>query len=261
MTAPREQLRRTFDEVAELYDRARPAYPAELYDDLARIAGLAPGARVLEIGCGTGQATRDLARRGYAITCIELGKSLAAVARRRLAEFGRVEVVTSSFEDWEPRGAPFDLVFAATSWHWLDPDVRYVKAAEVLAPGSVLGLVTTGHVLPEGADPFFAEVQEVYEEVGEGRMEPLRPEDFSDDRADIEASELFGDVQVCRYLTDVAYTADEYIALLETFSGHRVMEPAARERLYRGVRRLIGARPDRVARKHYLFVLHVAHKL
>ncbi|MGW5068775.1 class I SAM-dependent methyltransferase [Streptomyces cyaneofuscatus] len=67
----RAQLARIFDEDAELYDRARPGYPPALYDDLAELAGARPGSRVLEVGCGTGQATVPLAARGCPIIAVE----------------------------------------------------------------------------------------------------------------------------------------------------------------------------------------------
>jgi 2-polyprenyl-3-methyl-5-hydroxy-6-metoxy-1,4-benzoquinol methylase len=107
--ADRESLKRIFDQDAELYDRARPGYPERLFDDLFALAALERGAAVLEIGCGTGQATRELARRGCRIVCVELGKRLAAVARRNLAHFPQVDVVTSAFETWAPHGAVFDM--------------------------------------------------------------------------------------------------------------------------------------------------------
>jgi len=102
VSSDRERLRSTFDEVPELYDRARPGYPAALFDDLIRDASLRPGSRVVEIGPGTGQATRALAERGLAVTAVELGPGLAAVARRNLAGFPGVEVVTADLETWEP---------------------------------------------------------------------------------------------------------------------------------------------------------------
>ena len=91
----REQ-RFTFDEVAELYDRHRPGYPEALFEDLVALSGLAPAGRILEIGAGTGQATRPLARRGFRVLCLEPGAALARVARRKLAEFPRVEVLETN---------------------------------------------------------------------------------------------------------------------------------------------------------------------
>jgi SAM-dependent methyltransferase len=103
----RALLRAIFDEAAELYDRARPGYPAALFDDLAELTPLRPGSRVLEIGPGTGQATLPLAERGYQVVAVELGADLAAVARRKLAGFPNVEVVTAAFEDWPLPAEPW----------------------------------------------------------------------------------------------------------------------------------------------------------
>src|SRR5437879_953205 len=113
-------LRSIFDEAAELYDQARPSYPTALFDDLAELACIGPGCRVLEIGCGTGLATRALAQRGSEIVCVELGASLAAVARRKLARFEKVHVEVAAFESWPLPDEPFDTVFAATAFHWID---------------------------------------------------------------------------------------------------------------------------------------------
>jgi SAM-dependent methyltransferase len=91
--APYEGLPTTFDTVAELYERARPGYPAELFDELAALIGGGTGdVRVLEIGPGTGQATRGLLARGWRVVALEPGAELAAVARRVLAGIGDLEM-------------------------------------------------------------------------------------------------------------------------------------------------------------------------
>src|SRR5690348_8212499 len=115
MTIDRRAMRQNFDAGALFYDAARPGYPPALFDDLVALAGLPPGGRILEIGCGTGQATVPLARRGYRILAVELGAQLAAVARRNLAAYPRAEVVVGDFETWPIEAEAFDLAIAATS--------------------------------------------------------------------------------------------------------------------------------------------------
>src|SRR5258708_29080270 len=115
----RERLRQTFDAAAARYDRVRPEYPGALYDDLVTLAGLTPGDHLLEVGCATGKATRPLARRGYRITCVELGAELAAVARQNLAGFD-VEGVRAPFEEWRAP-QPFGLVRRAPASPLLHP--------------------------------------------------------------------------------------------------------------------------------------------
>ena len=144
--ADRVRLRGWFNQAAELYDRARPGYLPALFDELAGVAGVGPGCRVLEIGCGTGQATVPLAERDCRIVAVELGAAMAAVARRNLARFPAVEVAVAAFQDWPLPPEPFDVVVAATAWHWLDPAVRVAKAAAALRPGGTLATVATHHV-------------------------------------------------------------------------------------------------------------------
>ena len=102
MDGDRELLRATFDFASRIYDLARPGYPDELFDDLARLAKLRPAARLLEVGSGTGKATIPLARRGYQITGLEIGANLAERARQNLAGFADVQILRSAFESWRP---------------------------------------------------------------------------------------------------------------------------------------------------------------
>src|SRR5437763_9448116 len=104
----RTDLRHTFADAAELYDRMRPRYPALLFTDLAVTAGLTAGSRVLEIGCGTGQATVSLAKMGYDIVAVELSGELATLAARNVATFPLVRIVTGTFEEWPLPCASFD---------------------------------------------------------------------------------------------------------------------------------------------------------
>jgi SAM-dependent methyltransferase len=262
MSEPREPLRRTFDSAADLYEAARPSYPTRVFDDLIALAGVEPGDRLLEIGCATGKATRPLLERGFSVVCVEMGRHLAECARRNLAGLP-VEIHVEPFETWAGEPATFDLVYAATAWHWVDPAIRYRKAHQLLRRGRYLAFWSALHALPEGFDPFFTEIQEVYDAIGEshpGEWPLPPPDDLPDDAAEIEASGLFEDVEVRRYLWETTYTADEYIALLNTFSGHIVMEPAKREHLFREIRRRIGQRPDPRVRRHWYAILHVARR-
>ena len=260
----RRHLKTTFNEDAETYDRARPRYPEALFDDLVEMAGLQPESALLEIGCGTGQATLPMAKRGYRIVCVEMGENLAAIARRNLASYPNVSVVTVPFEDWDAGSERFDLVLSAQSWHWLDPEVRYRKAAEVLQPGGSLAIIDVEHAFPKDADRFFFAIQDVYKSIGEDHPDepwpPPLPEDVPDMREEIEATGLFGDVQARRCVWELMYTADEYIDLLNTFSNHIAMEPEKREFLYRNVGERIGARADPRVRRHWLAIVNVARK-
>ncbi len=258
----REALRLTFEEVPELYDRVRPAYPPALFDELVALAGIPDGGRILEIGPGPGKATLPLAQRGLEITGVELGEKLAALGRRNLADFPNVEIVTADFETWEPARAGFDAVVSFTAFHWIDPAVRYEKSARLLRDGGALAIVQTNHVLPEGADPFWIEVEEDYLAVfpEDPAEPPPAPDEVVGLSEEVEASGFFERVEARRFVWDVTYTADNYIGVLETYSGHRMVELELREQLYERMRRRIDARPGREVRKSYLALLTVARR-
>jgi SAM-dependent methyltransferase len=259
----REPLRRTFDSAADLYEAARPSYPEDLFDDLVGLARLERGARLLEIGCATGKATRALLERGYSVVCIELGAQLVEVARRNLAGFP-VEIHHTTFEAWDGEREAFDLVYAATAWHWVDPTIRHRKAHRLLRSGGHLAFWSANHAFPADFDPFFEEIQAVYDAIGEGRegeWPPPTPQQVPDQAAEIEESGLFEDVNVRRYVWEQSYTAEEYIALLNTFSGHISMEPWKRDHLYREIRHRIARRPEGRVRRHWYAILHVARRV
>jgi SAM-dependent methyltransferase len=259
----RERLRATFDSAADRYHQARPGYPAELFEVLVRTAALKPGDRLLEVGCGTGQATLPLAAYDFDITCVELGAELAAAARRNLAAEPAVRVIDANFESWQPAAgqAGFDLVFAATAWHWIDPAVAYRKAWQLLRPGGHLACWSALHVVPDDADQFFAEIQPVYDEIGEslpGGWTFPKPGELPDIGDEAQASGLFEVVLTRQFDWELRYDADGYIALLDTFSGHLAMADWQRHRLYGEIRRRLAARPDGELRRHWGAALLVA---
>jgi len=264
VTTDRDRLRATFDSAAQLYQQARPDYPDALYDELVGLAGLRSGDRLLEIGCATGKATFPLARRGFLITCVEIGTELAAAARRNLAGLPGVKVIEAAFETWRPPGvAAFALVFAATAWHWIDPAVKYQRAWELPRPGGHLAFWAATHVFPAGGDPFFRDIQDVYDEIGEGLPPGTswpKPGKLPDDTAGIEGSGLFEHVAVRQFDWEASYSAEEYIRLLGTFSGHIAMDTWKRDRLYSEIRRRLAERPDGRVRRHWGTVLHVARR-
>lgn len=259
----RLQRAQTFDEIAELYDQGRREPPGWLYETLFSSSGVnAAQGRILEIGCGTGKSTMPLARRGCAVVAVEMGGNLARVARQNLAGFPRVQVVHARFEEWVA-AEPFDLALAITSWHWIDPAVRYQRAAAALKPGGVLALAVSEQAFPAGFDPYFEQIQDGYEAIGAGRLPwpPPQPESIVDARAEIEQTGLFEDVRVIRQLWTEEFTAEEHVALMRTASDHRLMEPAKREWLFERMQELIEARPGGRIRKHNLTLLHLARRL
>ncbi len=258
----RERLRTTFGSVAELYDRARPKPPAAVLDDLAELARLEPGSRVLEIGPGTGQATVELARRGYAVTAVELSAELAEVARRNLADHPEARIEAADFEEWEPGDAGFDAIAVFNAFHWIAPEVRYAKSARLLRPAGALGVVADPHVLLAEDDPFWSEVQDDYDAVvpHPDNRPPPAPEEVEGWGPEFRASGVFDAVEDRRHLLSSTYDADSYVALLGTFSDNLDLPEEQRHELFRRIHARIAAQPGGTVTKHRLVVLTVGYR-
>jgi SAM-dependent methyltransferase len=247
----REQLRTTFGEDAGRYDRARPGYPAAVFEDFEA------GTRVLEIGCGTGQASVPLAARGCVVTAVELSGDLAAVAAANLADFPSATVETGAFEDWPLPPGPFDVVLAATAFHWLDPATRMAKTADALREGGTLALITTHHVAG-GSERFFTDVQRCYERFDPATPPGLRLSAAADVPTTFDESDRFGPPRFRRWEWELDYSTTEYIDLLLTYSGHRALPPERRAGLLDAISRLIDEEHGGRITKRYLTELGTA---
>jgi len=255
----RQRLRRaSFDANPGLYERTRPGYPAELFDDLERLARLRSDNRVLEIGPGTGQATLPLAERGLAVTAVELSPRMARRCRRNLSGHPRVEVLATGFESWPVEESAYDLVFAASAFHWLPARIAYPRAARALRSDGRLALVWHFRITPD--NEFQRELNAVYHATG---MRPWRarpPEErIRRQREAILNSARFGPVTICRYPRIRRYLAEEYIDLLRTMSDHAIRPPAVKRRLFAGIRRVF-ARHGGVFEQPFVAGLLVASK-
>ena len=251
-----------FDTVAELYDRARPTYPAELFDDIVALSAIPDGGRILEIGPGTGQATLPMAERGYRITAVELGPNLAAVARRNLAAYSNVDVQVGAFEEWPLLDERFDLVMCFSAFHWLDHEVALPKIAAALRPGGALAYTTGGHV-EGGTSQFFIDVQDCYVRHMPGTPPGLRldaPENIALESPITDASGLFEPAQHHRYVWLRNFTTQTYIDELNTYSAKLALSVEDRTALLACIRTMIDERYDGRITKSYLTDLHVARR-
>jgi SAM-dependent methyltransferase len=263
---PRE-LGRVFDEVPELYDRVRPGYPDELVADLVAITGIDRDSSILEVGCGTGQATRSLAALGCSVTAIEPGAGMAALAHHRIAAFGNVTVETTTFEEWADRGRRFDVLVAASSWHWVDPSVGWQRAHDVLHPGGWMALL--GHVVVRrpGEPEVYAETADLHERFCPGNPDwgdPPLEEDVRTTDAGWglveDPGELFGPTIVRWYPTVQWFDGDGFADLLRSTSLYRKLDRDVREPLLAAIAERIRTRMGDRAQRRYLSVLRVGQR-
>jgi SAM-dependent methyltransferase len=237
--------RESFETVADLYAEVRQGYPAALYDDLAAEGLLGPRIRVLEAGCGAGQATRDLAARAGGVLALDPGPSLIAAARERVAD-PKVTFQTARFEDAAITPGAFDLVASAQAWHWIEPAAACAKAGTALAEGG--GLAIFGHVSRPPPEAFLRGFEAVFrrhapELWGQpGAGASYRPPSPHLDQ--IAHSGLFGDVRHRRYDWTWRLNSRGLGQYLRTVSSYRVLPDARRFALFDALSDLVAAQGD-----------------
>jgi SAM-dependent methyltransferase len=240
--------RDSFNTVAALYGEVRPGYPAALFDDLWALAGLVSSARVLEVGCGAGQATGDLAARSAEVVALDPGPALIDQARARVGA-ANVAYVVSGLEAYEPAAESFDLVASAQAWHWIAPDVAFAKAAQALKPGAALAVF--GHTPMPPPEPYAEAFKPVYEACWPGvwGLPPPQAAYLADGPFPgmFDASGLFGPVSHRGYAWTWTVDGATLGKYLRTDSSYRALAEEPRQRLFEGLQAAVERLGDRYA--------------
>ncbi len=238
-----DEQRLAFGRVAELYDRWRPSYPPPAIDAVLEYGGLTPGARILEVGAGTGKATELLAARGLAVLAIEPSSDMARLARDRCAGHPAVEVVEAEFEDWVPSERRQALVSAA-AWHWIDPAVRLSRAHATLVPNGTLAAIWS---FPDWEQCAAREsLRRAYRSAAPTLAPdfPMHPDSeptrlTGDWEAEIDADGSFAEPLTLTFSWRRSYATDEYVGLLQTHQDHILLSDADRAVLLDAIARSI----------------------
>jgi SAM-dependent methyltransferase len=212
----RAEGRRLFGHDPASYDRTRPDYPERVYEILRTRCGLEPGARLLEIGAGSGTATRRLAAMGVRVLAVEPDRRSAAYLRASLGE--AVSVRATTFEQARLPEAGFDLVVAGTSFHWVEPAAGLAKIARVLRPGGWMALFWNIFGDPDRDFPFHHATSELLS-ARTGDTSGGNPWlDVAARTTEIAATGVFEDLAVETMRWELTSTPEETRALYATFS-------------------------------------------
>ena len=250
--------RTSFNEVVALYDAVRPGYPAAIVEDIITLANLSAQGQILEVGCGTGQATQPFAQRGYQVVAVELGQEMAAFAKHKFRSYANVDIWQGAFEEWEPGKQMFDLVLAAQAFHWIPPEIGFAKAAAVLRPTGALALLW--HRDDSEHTEFWQASNQLYDRYfppSEGG--PSLSKRIFEYRDYVEQLPAFGPVVMREQAWTQSYATHEYLNLMNTFSTHRTLERRAKVRFFAEMAALIEDFGGSVTR-HYTTVLVLAYR-
>jgi SAM-dependent methyltransferase len=251
----------SFNDAAKYYDEVRPGYPDLLYEDIMNKSHIPEGGTILEIGCGTGQATLPLAKRGYKIICVEQGANLIKIAKKKCQGLD-VTFINDSFESWTPLKTGFDLVISATAFHWINPNIGFPKVTKLLKDDGYIAFFWNLH--PKPYTEFFIEVQSIYQrlvpEWFTPQKRPVLEDRIKELNEDIKKSNLFKEQSYTQYKWSRIYSADNYIKLLDTYSDHRQLDENRRNALYENIHKLIEENYEGYIVRPYLTVLIMAKK-
>lgn len=261
-----ESKKTWYSAVANAYNRVRPRYPQEIITRTIAIAQLHNSAKILEIGCGPAIATIPLAELGFSMISLEPNWEASKIAKLNCATYPQVQIINTSFEEWDLIENQFDAVLAATSWHWLDPAIAYRKSAAALkAAGHLILLWNT----PPQLDPAtYQLVDSVYQALApeiplyarhEGRE--THQADFLKFSESIINSGYFANVKYDHSIHNVTYSVEEYLLLLSTLSPYIALAEEKRTHLFANLQEILRHHRGDYLNLSFISAFHVARKI
>ncbi|MCL1913715.1 MAG: class I SAM-dependent methyltransferase [Eubacteriaceae bacterium] len=259
-----------FDNMALDYDWARPGYPNELFKVIAGYSKLSRGSRALEIGPGTGKATLPFLGMGLQVDAVEIGANLAESLSKKFESYDNLKVEISSFEDALLEERCYDLVYAATSFHWVDPAVGCPKAYRILKDGGAFALFRYNAVPARGNSALNAQIQAAYKAFYHKRQdssgrEPVVNPTVARKAFGFDSLEIFGfsDIETKRFETSTPFDAEGYMDLLGTYPDHLELPEENRLALFEGIKAAIIEHGNQitVGWSYILYMGRKAHEL
>lgn len=262
--------------IAEIYDEIRPSYPEKLIEDIIFKTDLNLNNRILEIGAGTGKATVQFAKKGFAINAIELGEEMAAILKKKCTSYPKVSLDIAPFEQWESdNNEKFHMIYSAQAFHWLDKNVKYKKCHELLKDNGFLVLfwytssndeLSETMRLRENIDSIVNKYVSSYAVDSEKPQRREHDGHSEDDerKSEIEASGLFELVEKIEYTEETKNNAKQYLKVLNSVPAFASkvdgLSQLAIENMNREIEELINSNGGYVGAL-FNFTLYIARKI
>lgn len=230
----------TFNTQANKYEKMRPGYVSELYEDIFKFIPIDKFSIVVEIGIGGGQATLPFLRTGCRLTAVEYGENLAELCRHKFKEFPKFSAITTKFEDFEYESNVCGLIYSASAFHWIPEKIGYTKVFDMLKSGGVLARFANHPYKDKGREEIHDALQKIYSVYLPSTHEPHEySEDDSKKLADIAQKYGFVDIRHKVYHRTRSFTAKEYTLLLGTYSDHIAIEETTRKKFFSEIEKAI----------------------
>lgn len=232
----------TFNTIAEEYNKWRPTYVPELYNDIFSYKPINQLSNVLEIGIGTGQATLPIIKTGCNLIAVELGENLAEIARRKFCSYNNFSIITGEFQNYESNDNIYDLIYSASAFHWIPEEVGYSKVYKMLKPGGVF-VRFADHPFygKKGQEALWDDIENVYEKYMPKPEKPMSEYTEIDaiDRANIALKYGFVDIAHKLYHRTITYNSDDYIKRIAIQNDKIALEKSIRDKLCNEIKETI----------------------
>lgn len=233
-------LETTFNSVYTEYDKWRPTYVKELYDDIFRVKEINSSSNVLEVGIGTGQATLPILQTGCSLTAIELGDKLAEFSKYKFKNYEKFNVKNLAFEDIECPSNSFDLIYSASAFHWIPENIRYSKVFDMLKSGGVFARFANHPFKDKKRTNIHSAFEKIYAKYMPGSLGGDEyGEENAQNRANIAYKYGFIDISYKLYQRTRTFTANDYTLLLGTYSDHIAIEEKTRMKFFDEIKEAI----------------------
>ncbi|MDE7289790.1 MAG: class I SAM-dependent methyltransferase [Oscillospiraceae bacterium] len=256
-----EEFEKTFDNIAEEYDRIRPMYVKELFKDLFAYSPINSESRVLEIGMGTGKASGAILDSGCHLVGLEPGIHLAEAASKKYQKYPNLSIVNSTFQNFSCCSEYFDLIYAATAFHWIPEEYGYRRVYELLKQGGAFARFAYHAGTDKKRKELTAEIQKCYRKYASWEDEAKEySEEYAKNLAETARKYGYVDIKHKMYYFNKDFTADEYMGLLRTYPDHMKIEDASRRKLFQGIHSAI-VNNGGVITVYYTMDLELARKM
>lgn len=256
------QRKTWYSSVAQAYDQVRPRYPQKIVELAVEIAQLPPEASILEVGCGPGIATVAFAKLGFSMLCLEPSLEMCQLTRQNCVSYSNVKIQQTLFEEWQPESLKFNAFLAATSFHWIPSQIRYIKAAEALQDNGSLILLWNLSLQPQYE--VYQSLNEVYDRYAPSLVQyedhKKQEEILKELGQNVIESGYFKNLVSKHLPCEITYNTDDYLMLLSTLSPYISLDFKVRDALFEGIKEKIETNYGGKIQLFYLSAVQIAQK-
>lgn len=231
-----EAFEKNFENTADMYDKVRPIYCTEIFEDIFKYQAINTESQVCEVGIGSGKATLPFLQTQCSLDGIEPGERLAQFTREKYQNYENLRLHNVTLQEYECADETYDLIYSATAFHWIPEEYGYNRVYRLLKKGGAFARFAY-HAGPDREQEVLnQEIQACYRKYMHNEKEPhIYCEEDARELNRVAEKYGFTDTLYQVYHFKKTFTADEYMMLLQTYPDHMRLEISDREHLFRGI--------------------------